>query len=938
MCLSRGSEWNRWDLHVHTASSYDYKYRGDDADDLLCKSLLENGIRAVAITDHFIIDKERIKNLRKIAPEITFFPGVELRTDKGANNLHLILFFSDDSDIDVLSADFDAIMLRDKAKSCSSNDTIYWTFTDIVEFAKKHDALISIHAGKKSNGIDSEITNAVPFKEAIKIDIAANVDFFEIGKKSDINGYENHVFKDIDRKPLIMCSDNHDPRNYSTKENLWIKADLTFEGLKQCLYQPLERVYIGVIPPMIDRLYKNRQANIDSIYIKRVDKPKNASVNWFNAEIPINPGMTAIIGNKGTGKSALSDIIGHLCKCNTMRKASFLNADRFRKQPKNYAGDYIAKILWADGDTRKALLSEEDYVTTIEDAQYLPQKFIEDTCNDINNVFQDEIDKVIFSYIDRTERGESQNLHELVRQKSRPIELNVQADFLKIQEINTQIIKLEHKLTKSYKKKVSDSLKKAQETLIRHDKSKPKEVKKPEPQEANVEYLEKLQKLNDDIKQKQNSQKEIVAKISTKTTLIDEVTAIIAEIESLESQFISTKRIVDDLIDKYQLDIKKAKMALKTPKEYLIGVKDRAIEDKRKFQDTITNPEHGLAVTLKKLEEQKKILVATADNKEKLYQKYLYDLDEWNKRRNEIIGDKDTEDTLDYFKCEQDYLEKLLQTDYDKCVSQRDDLTRKLYNDKAAMLSVYQSIYTPIQGEVTELLGDIENNVTFKAELFMCEPKITEHILSYIDQRMRGKFGKSKDADQTIEKFIQKTDFNDSESVLDFIHFIVEDVTDDLEQAEKKIDDRQAFYDFLYGLNYIGVDFKLKMGERNLNELSPGERGIVLMMFYLALSKESKPIIIDQPEDNLDNQSVYSKLVPCICKAKQKRQVIIVTHNPNIAVACDAEQIVFCEMDKSNYQIRYTAGSIENPEIKKHVVDVLEGTKPAFDLRKKKYD
>ena len=133
------------------------------------------------------------------------------------------------------------------------------------------------------------------------------------------------------------------------------------------------------------------------------------------------------------------------------------------------------------------------------------------------------------------------------------------------------------------------------------------------------------------------------------------------------------------------------------------------------------------------------------------------------------------------------------------------------------------------------------------------------------------------------------------------------------------------------------MDFKLKMGERDLNELSPGERGIVLLIFYLALSKESKPIIIDQPEDNLDNQSVYSKLVPCICRAKQKRQVIIVTHNPNIAVACDAEQIVFCKMDKNSYQIRYEAGSIENPEIRKHVIDVLEGTEPAFDLRRRKY-
>lgn len=61
----RGSEWNRWDLHVHTASSYDYKYKGDDADDLLCAALTSNGIKAAAITDHFTIDKQRIERDRK---------------------------------------------------------------------------------------------------------------------------------------------------------------------------------------------------------------------------------------------------------------------------------------------------------------------------------------------------------------------------------------------------------------------------------------------------------------------------------------------------------------------------------------------------------------------------------------------------------------------------------------------------------------------------------------------------------------------------------------------------------------------------------------------------------------------------------------------------------------------------------------------------------
>ena len=62
------------------------------------------------------------------------------------------------------------------------------------------------------------------------------------------------------------------------------------------------------------------------------------------------------------------------------------------------------------------------------------------------------------------------------------------------------------------------------------------------------------------------------------------------------------------------------------------------------------------------------------------------------------------------------------------------------------------------------------------------------------------------------------------------------------------------------------------------------------------------------------------------------------THNPNIAVACDAEQIVYCEMDKERNQIRYVSGAIENPTIRNHVVDVLEGTMPAFDLRRLKYN
>ncbi|HBI62408.1 MAG TPA: hypothetical protein DDY31_14545, partial [Lachnospiraceae bacterium] len=367
----RGSEWRKWDLHLHTASSYDSKYKGEDADTLLCKALHDNSISAVAITDHFIIDEKRIEHLREIAPDIVFFPGVELRTDKGANNLHLIIIFSEKTEVKILSEDFNAIMLREKAKQKDSDDTIYWAFEDIVNFAESHGGLISVHAGKKTNGIDKEISNALPINEAIKADIANNIHFFEVGNKKDIEEYHQYVFKDIEEKPIVICSDNHDPRNYIAKEDLWIKADLTFDGLKQCIFQPQERVFVGIIPPVLDRANKNERVCIDNISVSIVENAKNIDKVWFQFELPMNTGLVAVIGNKGSGKSAFSDIVGQLCKCNTMEYASFLNENRFRKMPKNYADDYIATIEWKDGHKEKISLSESSFDTTIEDAQYL---------------------------------------------------------------------------------------------------------------------------------------------------------------------------------------------------------------------------------------------------------------------------------------------------------------------------------------------------------------------------------------------------------------------------------------------------------------------------------------------------------------------------------------------------------------------------------------
>jgi predicted ATPase len=128
------------------------------------------------------------------------------------------------------------------------------------------------------------------------------------------------------------------------------------------------------------------------------------------------------------------------------------------------------------------------------------------------------------------------------------------------------------------------------------------------------------------------------------------------------------------------------------------------------------------------------------------------------------------------------------------------------------------------------------------------------------------------------------------------------------------------------------------LGNKLLTELSPGEKGALLLIFYLLIDQDDSPLLIDQPEENLDNESVYKILVEYIRVAKKRRQIIIVTHNPNLAVVCDAEQIISVNIDKKDgNKFSFKSGSIENLEINKDIIRILEGTLPAFNLRDKKY-
>jgi len=290
---------------------------------------------------------------------------------------------------------------------------------------------------------------------------------------------------------------------------------------------------------------------------------------------------------------------------------------------------------------------------------------------------------------------------------------------------------------------------------------------------------------------------------------------------------------------------------------------------------------------------------------------------------------------ITYLEREIEFITNELSIHLDKKRSDRQELVEKIYGCLEKKVEVYNIIYRPIKEKIGKLLHNIEDEVNFTAGI-SAKKDLVDIIFMRINKRVKSQLH-GPDGEKKLNDIYHSTTFSDKNSVLDFAHQIFDCATNDTDIEKITKGERLDFFNFIAELSYLDVDFNLTMGELTLEEMSPGQRGTVLLIFYLALDKNDVPLIIDQPEDNLDNQSVFDKLVPCILAAKKSRQIIIVTHNPNIAIACDAEQIISCKIDKHTHEITYTSGAIEEAAVKDSVVKILEGTQPAFNLRNKKY-
>jgi len=951
-----GSQWHRWDLHLHTPSSYDYDNKSITSKDIVDR-LLEEGIRVVAVTDHHTINISQIREIQQLgAGQLTVLPGIELRDDHGGNPVHYISIFPEDCDLEHVWTTFQGVLGLTSAgiREKGGDDRVYVPIEKGAALTRKLNGVVSIHAGSKSNSIE-EIKNSQQFQQRIKYDITNEwVDLMEIGQLKDIDVHLKMIFPEIGfDRPLIICSDNHNAFEYGIKVPLWFCAEPTFRGLLMVLREPCDRIYIGQRPLEMIRVEQNQTKYIRGILFQRkATAPENEK--WFNGSLQFNPGLVAIIGNKGTGKSALSDILGLLGGFKNDESFSFLNSNRFRHPTSGYSSHFEATLEWFSGEKKTRCLSDSAKPEEVERIKYLPQDHVEKVCNELVGLgekgFERELKTVIFSHVPETRRLSCATLDDLIEFRVTEKQKRIEALKNQLHEISRLRSQMETQADPMFKKELQEQVIRLRQELSAHDKIKPQEVFDPSINGTTSSVAPVFFKA--------------IENAETKKKLLNE--CIIKEVEGLrieERRQAVAKRLIEKLSNfQKDYDVFKASLisdahelevsvdtliSLIISKESIERIRDQSETNIRLTERQLNDVEPpGLKKQLALAEETIVELQWKLDAPNRNYQLYLKHLADWKTRRLEILGSEEDVESLMGKEGALASLDKLPER-IAKLKEKQIEIAKKIYQEKLALTHEYRILYGPVQQFIdSHYIAKDKLKLEFRAEL-ICED-FSSNLLNLLALNRRGSFMGVDEGRERAQKLVESTKWNEAQSVQSFLKDVDYALHVDLREKDiysvqlkdqlikgKKQED---IFNLLYDLDYIQPRYVLRWEGKDLSMLSPGERGALLLVFYLLIDKGDIPLIMDQPEGNLDNYTVAKVLVDCIKEARKRRQVFIVTHNPNLAVVCDANQIIHANMKKdSGNEITYTSGALESPAMIEYVTDVLEGTRWAFRLRDKKY-
>ena len=757
-----------------------------------------------------------------------------------------------------------------------------------------------------------------------------------------VSGSDAHCF--------IGEKGNNDKRGYGdfpSNKKTWIKAEPTFKGLQQAILEPAKRSYIGEKPPKLNEIELNKTFYIDSVKVQKTgEKPVG---QWLDGcEIPLNPDLTAIIGNKGSGKSALADVIAMLGNSKQSKHFSFLKKERFWGKSGEPANHFTGTLIWCDGGEESRLLNELSPEEKTERVRYIPQGYFEELCNEHtsgkSNAFERELRSVIFSHTSEDMRLDALDFEQLIEKQEQPLRNRLSEYRKDLAKINEEIVGIEEQLQPIELKKLTEALQLKNTQIEEHKKLKPDEVIKPEIalDTAQQKIADDLDEVNRHIQSRQEHQKTIA---SASTVLAKEKQAIFniqERLSLLQRSFDQLEQeSADDLI---LLDLSWNDIAVLDIRTSVLDSKKEMISSK---QLELKTENERVAGEINELTKKQKTYTAQLDAPQRQYEAYQRQLTEWTQKLDALTGSPTEPETKIGLETRIQQIEQL-PLELEKLRERRLQLSRDIFDTLNAQREEREKLFKPVQDLIQDnsLIRD-DYKLQFQATLSASSDAIANQLFGLIKQTS-GEFRGQDEALTVIRTLFDAYDLNDKEGVTGFISNLFEKIETaskgnnekavGISNILKKDQTANAVYDLIFGLEFLEPRYSLVFQDTQIEQLSPGQRGALLLIFYLLVDKGQLPIILDQPEENLDNETVFRLLVPVLSEAKKKRQIIMVTHNPNLAVVCDAEQIIYANFSRSdNFTISYQAGAIENDEINRRVVTVLEGTKPAFDNRSGKY-
>ena len=941
-CITKGSAWRKWDLQIHVpGAKHADQYSPEKGVDVwleFIEHIKNSDVAVFGIADYFsVASYETFQNKVASIPELKskrFFPCIELRLDISVNQsseqLQCHLIFDSLYGIDKIKNFLNHLQLKNR----KPNDAVaYCTDEDIMTCGgyKK----VSVAIEDLRNSLKNSFGNERPFLIAgvasgmgsnradpnreIKKELSDLFDDFcdlffgHPGNKEyylNENRYEQRA-KKATAKPVISTSDCHTFDDLKTKLGQqfkvkdhkgedrerfgfsWIKADTTFQGLRQIVFEPADRVAFGYEKPESKKPY----FLIDKV--RFIDN--SGEKNFLSDAIEVNHNLAAIVGGKSTGKSLL---LHYMAKTIDRQEVGNRTVGDSAAAQYNFdeSADFNFEVTWNDGASTFLRSVEGRSDESGRKILFIPQNYL-NKLSEKNLESRETLNKFILDVLlqDKTVRENYENSLLRIRELSGSIPARV----TNLYQTKEELEEVEEKI-----KQLGDEL----------------GIKR---------YIAQLQEEADGIKNKSGlspeeitSYEELISKESAITsnneTLAEDKRTLASFRQNISAQLASFEKTRDeysrslgnqDIRNQFMNEfgaLGQIKTSLLASVEKVIAAVETKIGDNQKGLQEIKK---SLVPFMEKVQLQKELVIKNAA----------------------IMAEQKK---LDRIALEKKSLES----------------KKALYNEvKGALANSYKDIldgYDRARNELKRYENKF-HDLSLTVSVGFNEQRFNEGVINEFLNKQDIK--RNSDSVAWQDEYRYQFDLGIHPT---FIINVFEGIVDGRIKTIKGRAPRDAAAKILE--DYFCLDFKIAYKNDSLDKMSPGKKGLVLLRLLIDLSNEEWPILLDQPEDDLDNRSVYTDLVSFIKSKKKQRQIVIVTHNPNLVVAADAEQAIVANQDgqekgrdNRKFKFEYVAGALENTfelseteetailfrkGIRQHVCEVLEGGKEAFQKRERKYN